>query len=84
MLMNTISRAPAVSQSMAAPIWVTGLVATLKRWCAAYITWRIARVDFVHLNSMSDRELKDLGLNRLEIADVVTGTRGRIVPSPSE
>ena len=83
MLMNTISRAPAAAQSMAAPIWVSGLV-TLNRWRAAYITRRIARAAAVRLNSMSDRELKDLGLNRLEIADVVTGARGRIVHSPTE
>jgi uncharacterized protein YjiS (DUF1127 family) len=84
MLMNTISRAPAAAQGMAAPIWVSRLVTTLRHWWAAYITWRIARAAVVNLNSMNDRELKDLGLNRLEIADVVTATRGRIVHSPTE
>jgi uncharacterized protein YjiS (DUF1127 family) len=82
MLMNTISRAPAAAHGMAAPI--CGLVTIFKHWWAAYITWRIARAAVVNLNSMNDRELKDLGLNRLEIADVVTATRGRIVHSPTE
>ena len=51
--------------------WASGLAATLKRWRAAYITWRIEQAAIVQLWSMSDRELKDIGLTRSEITSNV-------------
>jgi uncharacterized protein YjiS (DUF1127 family) len=43
------------------------LVATLKRLCVAYITWRMERSAIVMLRSMSDRELSLIGLSRSDI-----------------
>ena len=40
------------------------LTNTLKRWCAAYITWRMEKIAIAQLRGMSDRELEDIGLTR--------------------
>jgi uncharacterized protein YjiS (DUF1127 family) len=47
--------------------------ATLKRWWVAYVTWRVHRLSIAHLRSMSDRELRDIGVARSEIESAVTG-----------
>ena len=49
------------------------LTNTLKRWCAAYITWRMEKIAIAQLRGMSDRELEDIGLTRSDIARAVTG-----------
>lgn len=38
-----------------------------KRWWVAYIAWRMEQAAIAHLNAMSDRELKDIGLIRSDI-----------------
>ena len=70
--MSTISRAPA-PQSITGRSLVRGLVASLRRWWVAYITWRIEQAAIAHLWSMSDRALKDIGLTRSEIPRAVKG-----------
>jgi uncharacterized protein YjiS (DUF1127 family) len=54
---------------------MVGLVASLKRWWVAYMTWRIERAAIDRLCSMSDRALKDIGLTRSGIPDAVKGER---------
>jgi uncharacterized protein YjiS (DUF1127 family) len=48
-----------------------GLAAALTRLCAAYVTWRMERMAVAALRSMSDRELRDIGLARSEIGSAV-------------
>ncbi len=74
--MKTISSAPAAPQGMAAQSWGKP-AATLKRWWMVYITWRIEHAAIAQLWSMSDRELKDIGLTRSEITGAVRGEAAR-------
>ena len=72
--MSTISTATEREYSAGGSI--VGTVATaLKRLWVTYITWRIERAAMAHLRSMSDRQLKDLGLSRSEIEGAVAGER---------
>ena len=71
--MSTISSARAAPRGMAVQSWISRLVATLERWLVAYMTWRIEQAAIAQLWSMSDRELKDIGLTRSEIIGAVRG-----------
>ena len=73
MIMSTISSARAAPRGMAVQSWISRLVATLERWLVAYMTWRIEQAAIAQLWSMSDRELKDIGLTRSEIIGAVRG-----------
>jgi uncharacterized protein YjiS (DUF1127 family) len=73
MIMSAISSAPAAAQGTAGRFWVRKLVATVERWLVAYMTWRTEQAAIAHLWSMSDRELKDIGLTRSEITGAVRG-----------
>ena len=42
--------------------------ATLRQWCVAYIAWRAERASAAHLHRMSDRDLRDIGLFRSQLA----------------
>jgi len=53
------------------------LVAPWKRWRSAYKTWLVERAAITQLSSLSDRQLKDIGLNRSEIIDAVRGRGAR-------
>jgi uncharacterized protein YjiS (DUF1127 family) len=73
-MMSTIFSAPTATQDPSGPSWMMdGLVATLKRWWVAYVTWRIERATIVQLSSMSDHALKDIGLTRPPIPRAVIG-----------
>ena len=88
--MSTMSRAPTAPQELAGQSWtkdlvkdlvknlVKGLGATLNRWCVAYLTWRIERAAITQLWSMSDRQLRDIGISRSEIDSAVRGEAERI------
>ncbi len=67
--MNTSSSAPAAAQGRHP--WTGRLAAALKRWWAAYISWLLERVAINQLSSLSDRQLKDIGLDRSEIMGAV-------------
>jgi uncharacterized protein YjiS (DUF1127 family) len=67
MIMSTISNAPAVAQDMVEESTGSGPLATLTRWSVAYITWRTEQAAIAQLWSMTDRELKDIGLTRSQI-----------------
>ena len=57
------------------------LAAVLSGWCAAYITWRLEQAVTNQLWSMSDRDLRDIGLTRSGIGPAVKGdlTRDRTI-----
>jgi uncharacterized protein YjiS (DUF1127 family) len=80
--MSTMSRAPTAPQELAGQSWAKDLVknlgATLNRWCVAYLTWRIERAAITQLWSMSDRQLRDIGISRSEIDSAVRGEAERI------
>jgi uncharacterized protein YjiS (DUF1127 family) len=73
MNMSTMSSAPPAPQEMAGQSrdLIKDLVATLSRWCVAYLTWRIERAAITQLESMSDRQLSDIGISRSEIMGAV-------------
>jgi len=76
-IMSTILSAPVAAQGIAGQSLAGGLAATLQRWWLAYITWRIERAAIAQLWSMSDRELKDIGLTRSDLPRVVRGEATR-------
>lgn len=53
--------------------WGSGLVSTLKRWWSAYLTRRLEQAAILQLHAMSDRELRDIGLDRSQIERSVRG-----------
>ena len=75
--MSTMSSAPTAPQEMAGQSWARDLIkdlvdcATLNCWCVAYLTWRIERAAITQLESMSDRQLSDIGISRSEIMGAV-------------
>jgi len=71
--MSTISSAPIAAQDIAGRPWANGLGAILNDWWVAYMTRRIERAAIAQLMSMSDRELKDIGLVRSDIRRRVAG-----------
>jgi uncharacterized protein YjiS (DUF1127 family) len=71
-IMSAILSAKAAAQDMAGQFQSAGIVAALKRWCAAYIRWRIEQAAIAHLWAMSDRELNDIGLTRGDLPRLVT------------
>ena len=71
--MRTTSSAPAMPRGLAGPPWSARLVAGLRRWHAAYTTWRRQQAAIGQLWSMSDAQLRDIGLTRTEIIAAVKG-----------
>ena len=69
--MSAISSASTATRGMSEQSWTGRLVAALKQWWMAYITWRIEQAAIAQLWAMSDRELKDIGLTRCEITSAV-------------
>ena len=84
--MSTMSSAATAPQEIAGQSWakdlgkdlVKDLGATLNRWCVAYLTWRIERAPITQLWSMSDRQLRDIGISRSEIDSAMRGEAERI------
>jgi|SRR6516225_4334337 uncharacterized protein YjiS (DUF1127 family) len=52
-------------------------VRTFKRWWAAYTAWHRERRAMAELLSMSDRDLRDIGINRCEILRAVRADTAR-------
>ena len=71
------------TSNMAAPQDSTGgsilgrLAAAPRRWWGAVATWRRQQASIDHLNLMSERELKDIGLSRGDIEFAVRGDHPR-------
>jgi uncharacterized protein YjiS (DUF1127 family) len=53
------------------------LAAAPKRLLIAFINWRAEQAALARLQSMSDRELEDIGLSRSQIEGAVMGERVR-------
>jgi uncharacterized protein YjiS (DUF1127 family) len=66
MTMSTISNAIQGRRSSANDTFA-GIGGSLRRWWTAYMHWRIEQASAARLFSMSDRELKDIGLTRSSI-----------------
>jgi hypothetical protein len=69
--MSTISSAPVGLEDRVGQSWAGRLGATLKRWCVAYIMWRIEQAALAKLYAMSDHHLKGIWLTRSAIAGAV-------------
>ena len=69
--MRTVSSAPAMPHGIAGQSWGRELAATLKGWWETYQTRRAEQAAMAQLWSMSDRELRDIGLTRSEITGAV-------------
>lgn len=70
--MSTISRTAGLRQGTVSRLaWIAA--AALKRWCMAYMRWRMQQAVIAHLKSKSDRELRDIGLDRSQIEARVRG-----------
>jgi hypothetical protein len=76
MIMSTISSAPAALEARVGQSWAGRLGTALKRWCVAYIMWRIEQVAPTQLYAVSDRHLKDIWLTRSAIAGAVRNEAG--------
>ena len=72
-MMSSATTATQISrQSISRQSRIGGLLATLQRWWVAYVNWRLEQAAIARLCSMSDRELRDIGVTRCEITRVVT------------
>ena len=71
--MSIMSSAPVAAEGMARRSRSVGPAAMLKGWWAACLARRIERAAILQLGSMSDRELKDIGLTRSQIVHAVRG-----------
>jgi len=78
MIMSTISSAIPPRDSVGDRLPRT-MGAALKGWWMAYVNWRLEQLAISRLHSMSDRELKDMGVSRAQIESAV---RGEAAPSP--
>jgi uncharacterized protein YjiS (DUF1127 family) len=73
--MSAIFSATAAARGITGRSCVNGMAATLNRWWAAYVTWRLERAAIRQLGSLSDRQLKDIGLDRSEIMRAAKGRK---------
>ena len=74
--MSTITKTAAQQDSTGGSI-LGRLAAAPRRWWTAAATWRRQQASINHLNAMSDRELKDIGLTRADIEFAVRGEHPR-------
>ena len=72
MVMRTTFGTPAVAGGRSRPRR-GALIAAMKTWWTAYLTRRNEREAILQLRAMSDRELRDIGLNRSQIEGAVRG-----------
>jgi len=75
--MSTMSNSMAPRAEFSAGAFFRGAGSTVKRWWAAYINWRLEQMAINRLRSMSDRELKDIGVYRASIDFAVRGRSER-------
>ena len=64
---------PSCLQNTSRQSSISAVIATLQRWWVAYLTWRLEQAAISQLSAFSDRELKDMGLNRSGIPAAVRG-----------
>ena len=68
MIIRTVSSGNAAPQGTR-QFWATRVVPPYRRWLVAYRSWKAEQAAIAQLHSMTDRELKDIGLTR----SVITG-----------
>jgi uncharacterized protein YjiS (DUF1127 family) len=78
MTMSITLSAPAAPQGMAGQSWARTLVAIFEHCLAAYMTWRLEQTAIAQLSAMSNRQLKDIGLIRSEIASALSKPSSRL------
>lgn len=78
MIMRTVPSGNAVPQGIARQFWAKRVVPPFRRWLVAYRSWKAEQAAIARLHSMSDRELKDIGLTRSAITGAVI-VRGHAV-----
>jgi hypothetical protein len=71
MIMRTASSAKGAQPSLARKSWVRQMAGSLERWMVTYMDCKIEQAAIARLRSMSDRELKDIGVSRSDIAGAV-------------
>jgi len=71
----SMTMSASVSAQCPTPSWTTGT--PFKRWWASLRRWRMDRAAASQLWSMSDRELRDIGLSRSQIMGAVAGDVAR-------
>ena len=69
--MKTVSSTAAIPHGTAGQSWGRELIAALKDRWTVYQTWRAEQAAIARLWSMSDRDLRDIGLTRSEITGAV-------------
>jgi uncharacterized protein YjiS (DUF1127 family) len=74
---RTTSNASPERRAVALQLWVSELIGALKRRQSAFKAWRSERAAINALSALSDRQLKDIGLDRSEITRAV---RDRVPP----
>ena len=67
MIMSANLSAPTAVQRLTGPFWRRRLVEAVKRRWVAYQDWHDQQQAIAHLRSMSDAQLKDVGLVRSQI-----------------
>jgi uncharacterized protein YjiS (DUF1127 family) len=72
-----ILSASAQVHGRAAQFVCRSVVGILQRWWATYTAWRTERRAIAELLSMSDRDLRDIGINRCEILRAARGDTAR-------
>jgi uncharacterized protein YjiS (DUF1127 family) len=77
MVMSMSSMVAPASQDASAQTAPDGCGTVLKRWWSAYLMWRMETVAIERLRSMSDRDLKDIGLTRASIIPAVQHSQHR-------
>jgi uncharacterized protein YjiS (DUF1127 family) len=72
MIMSTFSNAILTRDSVGSG-FASGISGAMKRWWMSYMNWRVQQLAATRLRSMSDRELKDIGMSRSQIEFAVNG-----------
>jgi uncharacterized protein YjiS (DUF1127 family) len=70
MVIRTGPNAGSVSHRRARQFWVKAIAAAWRRWLMALRAWKAEKRAIAQLQSMSDRELKDIGVSRSEVSRV--------------
>ena len=78
MILRTDPSGNAMPQSIARQFWAKQVVPPFRRWLVAYRSWKAEQAAIARLHSMTDRELKDIGLTRSVITGAVV-LRGHAV-----
>jgi uncharacterized protein YjiS (DUF1127 family) len=68
----------AALQALDKPLTTHRAAATLQRWWLLYRSWRIEQAAITQLLSMSDCELKDIGIGRSEVESAVSIQQTRL------